>query len=152
MHVPADGPVRTTWILLAWVLQLTIVSSPCGHFLNATQYAGRHAIASLVFLGIGLGFGIAGFLWLGLVGAGVMRIGVDAGLAWVRIFLAERRLHWVREVRGAVVGCQISLAVAMVVGLMAPSWPWRLAVWAAGIASQAPTLLRSFSGSLRAPV
>jgi len=152
MHVPADGPVRTTWILLAWVLQLTIVSSPCGHFLNATRYAGRHAIASLVFLAIGLAMGVAGFVWVGLVGAGLMRIGVDAGLAWVRMIMAEKSLHWAREVRGAVLSCQVSLAVAMIAGLIAPAWPWRLAVWAAGFTSQIPALLRAFSRLPTAPV
>src|SRR6185369_285004 len=57
MHVPPERDVRITWILLAWVLQLTIVSSPCGHFLNATRHAARHAAASLVFLILGLAMG-----------------------------------------------------------------------------------------------
>ena len=81
-----------------------------------------------------------------------MRIGVDAGLAWVRMLLAEQRLRWVREVRGAVLGCQACLATSMLVGLLAPQWPWRLAAWSVGLASQAPALIRTVSRSRKAPV
>jgi len=151
IHVPAEGAVRTTWIVLAWVLQLTIVSSPCGHFLNATRFAGRHAVASLLFLAVGVAAGIVGYSALGLIGAGLMRIGVDAGLAWVRMGIAERSLRWIGEVRGAVVGCQAALVSAMLIGLLAPAWPWRLVVWFGGVATQVPALWRNVSSGVSTP-
>lgn len=151
MHVPAEGPVRTTWILLAWVLQLTIVSSPCGHFLNATRYAGRHAMASAFFLAIGLTMGIVGLTSLGLIGAGLMRIGVDAGLAWVRMVVAQKALRWMIGARGAVLGCQAGLAAAAVVGLLAPSWRWRVAIWLLGLATQFPAMRRAIFSSSTVP-
>jgi hypothetical protein len=67
-----------------------------------------------------------------------MRIGVDAGMAWTRMVLAERRLGWLEGVRGSVLACQLALAAALVAGLLAPSWTWRATVWCVAIATQIP--------------
>jgi O-antigen/teichoic acid export membrane protein len=151
MHLPVDSSVRVTWVLLAWALQVSIVSSPCGHYLNATRFAARHAVASLWFLLIGLAVGIAGLVMIGLVGAAIMRVGVDVGLAWTRMLMAERSLRWSGGIRGAVVGCHVALAAAMVAGLLAPAWPWRLAIWLGGIGAQFQVARGALAAATREP-
>jgi O-antigen/teichoic acid export membrane protein len=94
-HVPGSSALTLTWSWLVYTLGLTIVSSPCGHLLNATRHAPRQAVASMAFLTVGLTVGWLGFPAFGIIAAGWMRFGVDGGLAWTRMAMAERVSHWI---------------------------------------------------------
>jgi O-antigen/teichoic acid export membrane protein len=95
VHVPPTNALTTAWFWLVYTLGLSIVSSPCGHLLNATEHAPRQAIASSVFLIIGVIVGVLGLPARGIIAAGWMRFGVDGGLAWTRMAIAERMDRWI---------------------------------------------------------
>jgi O-antigen/teichoic acid export membrane protein len=142
MRVPDDPALRSTWVWLAWALQSTIVSSPCGHFLNATGRAVSQAMASLVFLAFGTGIGVIGLVSVGIVGAGWMRAGLEGGLSWTRMILVERALGWTRDAKSSAITAQIIFALALLMGLSGVPVGWRVAIWVVAGASQIRVLRR----------
>jgi O-antigen/teichoic acid export membrane protein len=107
IHLPSTPEVIHTWQWLAYTLGLTIASSPCGHLLSATRHAAKQAIASLVFLAVGLAVGCSGMPRYGILAAGWMRFGVDGGLAWTRMILANALTRWTANRKFELLGFQL---------------------------------------------
>jgi O-antigen/teichoic acid export membrane protein len=121
--VPQSSELVGTWTWLVYVLGLTIVSSPCGHLLNATEHAPRQAIASLAFLGVGLIVGLWGMPRAGIVAAGWLRFGVDGGLAWTRMGIAQRVEPWIDRRMLDLMVFQLCFGVLFLLSFVAhPRW------------------------------
>jgi hypothetical protein len=89
---------------------LSAVSSPCGHFLNATRYVARHAALSTAFFGLGVVAAPGLMGGFGLPGAALVRLIADGGAAAGRMLLAERFAGWSEPAR---------TKVALAMGLLA---------------------------------
>jgi len=107
---PAVVGLRITWGLLVIGAALSAVSSPCGHFLNATRYVARHAALSTAFFGLGVVAAPGLMGGFGLPGAALVRLIADGGAAAGRMLLAERFAGWSEPAR---------TKVALAMGLLA---------------------------------
>lgn len=94
----AGLPVEPTLILLMAMVfldgMLSIVSSPCGHFLNASRFVHRQAVLSAASVVGGTVVGLPAIGAFGLIGCGIMRFASIGPLAWARMVEAQRQIRW----------------------------------------------------------
>ena len=132
-HIPLEPDIASTWKWLLFTIGLNIVSSPCGHFLTASRYAIKQAVASVVFLVVGVVVGLLGMPEAGVRAAGWARFAIDGGLAWERMILAERMAAWVRGWGFSLLTFQLVFASVFLSGLFEASAVVRIAALALGL-------------------
>jgi len=140
IDVPLRPDLSQAWCWLALSFALSVVSSPCGHYLNATRFVHVQAAIAACSIVAGVVTGMIALPLLGTLGAGLMRFAAAGGAAWVRMGVSERRLRWVEGSAIHLVTGQVALAAMFLAGMI--GLDWRLAVlgWIAVSALQLPGL------------